>query len=420
MKKYFSFILVMFLVGCSSFGRGLGEAFVDSNKKHLERCEVEGFEYDGVEQSFENEKFLKVLMVHGVGTHHPGYSKRIQQNLANKLNLTIRSRVPKNIVMLDPSDKKTIIGNLRITFWQNEIKSKNMLFYEQTWSEITTPDKKIISFDTDEQYSKFRVPFNNAMKKFLDNALPDPMIYLVDKQGLILDSSKQALCWMLKTNWNDLSDNQSEVCTINALEAINNSDKEDYMFITHSLGSKILMDALMSNANEIVSLKNGKSTAIEREAINKLQNKEFTVFMLANQLPILQIAREKPLVNNQINDYCYKDGKKYNSRIFKGVNIVAFSDPNDILSYAIPQSFADEYLDSRICPRVSNISVNVAPEISAFGFGVVNPVTAHTNYDNSKKVINLITNGTNGFYKDEYLKEKCTFIKLKKDSTMFP
>ena len=140
--------------------------------------------------------------------------------------------------------------------------------------------------------------------------------------------------------------------------------------------------------------------------------------MLANQLPILALGRPLPKVHNQIAEYCTPGASKYGKRIFKAVNIVAFSDPNDLLSYAIPQGFADKYIDSRICPRVTNVSVNVAPEISAFGIGVVNPVAAHTDYDTSPKVINLITHGTYDFGSDRLLEEKCRFTELKKDRTM--
>lgn len=37
------------------------------------------------------------------------------------------------------------------------------------------------------------------MKVFLDNTLPDPLVYEVDRSDLILKSGKQSLCWMLKT-----------------------------------------------------------------------------------------------------------------------------------------------------------------------------------------------------------------------------
>ena len=140
--------------------------------------------------------------------------------------------------------------------------------------------------------------------------------------------------------------------------------------------------------------------------------------MLANQLPILQIGHPLPQVHNQIRNYCRVNGDKYNRRIFKHVNIVAFSDPNDILSYAIPQPFVDKYIDSRICPLVTNVSVNVAPEISAFGIGIVNPVAAHTDYDNNAEVINLMTRGTDDFTADDALNQRCHYVRLKNDNGM--
>lgn len=420
MHKFSLMVVLLLLGGCASFGRGVADAFIEERKSNVQRCEIEGFKYPGLKAELENNnKILKVLMIHGVGIHHPGYSRRIQENLANNLGLSVISRLPKNITLLDPKDNKTKIGNLRITYWQNETASQNMLFYELTWSEITTPYKKIIAYDTTEQYSKFRAPFNNMMKEFLDNALPDPLIYIRDPNNLILDSSEQAFCWMLKTSWDSIPNNQALTCKISTAQAIKDLEHENIAFITHSLGSKIFMDALVNDANIITAAAQKSAPGSENNLlIKKLQQKQVTVFMLANQLPLLQIAAPLPQVHNQINSYCSPKGKNYSKRIFKEVNVVAFSDPNDILSYAIPQEFVDEYFDSRICPRVTNVSVNVAPEISAFGIGVVDPVTAHTSYDTSDKVINLITNGTNNFAKDEDINRQCHFIEMKKDNSM--
>lgn len=399
------------LSGCASFRRNLVNLVVDAKEKPLTRCEISGFEYQGLADKVERKPVLKVLMVHGVGTHYPGYSARLQENLAKQMKLEVSSQLPKNISLLDPQDHKTYLGNLRITYWQNRDKTKNMLFYELTWSPITTPEKQIIAFDTTEQYTKFRVPFNNEMKIFLDNTLPDPMFYLVDKRDLILNSSKQSICWMLKTDWDNIPNNQELSCYLSPRQEIRGLADQNLGFITHSLGSEIVMDALLNISEQV-------SRAEAKENIAKLQNKELTVFMLANQLPILAIGRPLPKVHGQIDSYCTPGGKNYRWRIFKAVNVVAFSDPNDLLSYAIPQGFVNEYIDSRICPQVTNVSVNVAPEIMAFGLGFVNPVDAHTAYDNSKKVINLITHGTTDFDADKFLEEKCYFVELKKDRNM--
>ena len=147
--------------------------------------------------------------------------------------------------------------------------------------------------------------------------------------------------------------------------------------------------------------------------IDDLKNKEMTVFMLANQLPLLQIAGGKPQVTGQIPAYCHTKGKHYNDRVFKRVNVVAFSDPNDLLSYGITQDFVDNYLDSRMCPAVTNVNINVAEEISVFGAGVVNPVTAHTEYDNDTRVIEMIAKGTENIKNNEILSRRCRFTRLK-------
>ena len=102
-----------------------------------------------------------------------------------------------------------------------------------------------------------------------------------------------------------------------------------------------------------------------------------------------------------------------NKRVFEKVNIIAFSDPNDLLSYEVPQDFVDNYLDSRMCPEVTNVSLNVADVISAFGVGVVNPVTAHTEYDNDDRVIEMIANGINNFDDNSAINKRCRFMQVK-------
>ena len=416
--RFVKFISILFLVSsCAGLEHDLAKDIVLSHDTPLHRCEVEGFSYSGIDAGLSRPQVLKVLMIHGVDTHFPGYSRRIQENIAAASGLNVLSRLPKNIYLRDPADPQKSIGNLRITYWQNTDASKRMLFYELTWSEITMPDKQLIAFDTTEQYSKFRVPFNNSMKVFLDNVLPDPLAFESPQGELILSAGTQSLCWLLTTDWKTIPDRQAKVCTLSRSEEIQQFDKQNMLFITHSLGSQILMDTIVKTADNVAATVSSPDPDL-RSAVRRLQNKELTVFMLANQLPILQIGHPLPRVHNQIGSYCAPQGKKYRQRVFKAVNIVAFSDPNDLLSYAIPQSFADKYIDSRLCPLVTNVSVNVAPEISAFGVGIVNPVAAHTDYDKSPKVIELINRGTVNFNHDTPLDRQCRFVLMKKDREM--
>lgn len=412
MRKILILLMMIMLSGCSSFGRGVAEAIMNKDEKNDSRkCEIKGTKFNGIDYFFSKGNTVKVLMIHGVGTHTPGYATRIQDNLAQSLGLNVLSKRPKDITLINPIDGKTEIGNLRVIRMQDEQHTKDLLFYELTWSDITTPQKKILSYDTSGQYAHKRAGFNHLMKKFLDDTAPDPMIYLMDKDGLILNATKQSTCWMLGYGWDGLDPTKKQVCRVKSYEQIKDLGSENIVFITHSLGSRILMDSI----NDIVTQVSNDDLKTQRDAqmiINELKTQQLTVFMMANQLPILQIGQPKPEVTNMIPQYCKPKGKFYNKRVFKKVNIVAFSDPNDLLSYDIPQSFVDEYIDSRMCPDVTNVSINISEQISAFGVGVVNPVPAHTGYDNDERVIEMISKGTKNYKDDKILSQKCEFIHL--------
>jgi len=410
MKKLFFILAVLSLGGCASFGRGIAEAILEKPEKtDNKKCEISGSEFAGIEQAFQNKETVKILMIHGVGTHKAGYSTRIRDNLAAKLGLNVVARHAKNITLLNPNNPKQEIGNLRVIRMQDESDEKEFIFYELTWSITTLEAKKILGFDVSGDYKYRRAAFNNTLKGFLDDVIPDPMIYLLDSDKLILKAAQQSTCWMLGKSWNDIKDGEKRVCYISSHQELKNLKKENIIFITHSLGSKIMMDALTNIVNMVANI-DKKSSPEAQLIIDELQTKKLTVFMLANQLPLLQITQPKPKISGKIPQYCSKNGIYRDKRVFDKVNIIAFSDPNDLLSYDIPQQFVDEYMDSRLCPEVTNVSINVADIISAFGVGVVNPVTAHTGYDNDNRVIEMIANGNK---KNEELLTKCRFTKIK-------
>ncbi len=412
MKKVLLFLALLFISGCTSFGRGVAEAILNKdNTEDHRQCDIIGEKINGINDYFQQNKIVKVMMIHGVGSHTPGYATRIRENLAKSLDLTVFSKRAKDITLLNPEDGKTEIGNLQVIRMQNEERTKDLIFYELTWSNITSKQKKILDYDTSGKYAYKRAPFNHNMKKFLNDTVPDPMIYLIDKDNLILNATKQASCWMLGHNWDQLKNNQKQVCRVSSYNQLKDLSNENIIYITHSLGSRILMDSMTDIVNEIAQADVHQNRDAEL-IINELKNKNITVFMLANQLPILQIGRKSPAVTNQISSYCKKKGKNYHNRVFKQVDIVAFSDPNDLLSYDIPQSFVDSYIDSRMCPSLTNVNINIAEEISAFGLSVVNPVASHTEYDNDERVIEMISQGTRHLKEDKVLNKKCRFIEL--------
>jgi hypothetical protein len=128
-------------------------------------------------------------------------------------------------------------------------------------------------------------------------------------------------------------------------------------------------------------------------------------------LPLLELGRDPAAVRGRVQDYCRPDGDSYDQRLVGRTSIHAFSDPNDILSYGLPPKFADAYLDSRLCPKITNISINVAKPISLFGLGeVANPAEAHVGYDNDERVIALIAHGIGHEKQAPVSEERCTWL----------
>ena len=126
---------------------------------------------------------------------------------------------------------------------------------------------------------------------------------------------------------------------------------------------------------------------------------------------MLQLGRKPAEINNQQSSYCSEVGNKYDQRFVTKTPIFAFSDPNDLLSYAIPPGFVESYLDSRLCIEVTNININVAHVYDVFGLGkIANPMEAHIGYDTDDRVVSLITKGIGNQDTSKLVTDRCRWI----------
>lgn len=411
MKKLLIIMLLLSMTGCYSFGRGVASRVMESldQNQDTRQCEIRGSFFNGISSYLEEGKMVKVFYVHGIGTHHPGHSTIINENIASSLGLNVFKR-SKDVAIMNPDNPGQRLANLRIIDMSDPDASKRLLFYELTWSEINSERKRVLDFDTSGEYAHRRASFNNSMKAFLNDVGPDAMIYMADRPNLILAATQQAVCWMLASEGvPEIDGGQNQVCGMTTLSRLSGLRKYNIVFISHSLGSRIIMDTL---GDFVDTLGRAQFVADYPALVADLQEKEMSVFMLSNQLAFLQIGSSAPNVFGQIDGYCHVDGEHYAQRAFKKLNVVAFNDPNDLLSYSITQDFADRYLDSRMCPVVTNIHINVANPISALGIEVVNPIAAHGNYNSDERVIELITHGNRHLEQNQRLSGRCRMITL--------
>ena len=98
-------------------------------------------------------------------------------------------------------------------------------------------------------------------------------------------------------------------------------------------------------------------------------------------------------------------------RFLKSLQMIAFSDPNDVMSYPVPETWVERYVDSRLCPKVTNVTINIAQVKSLFGLGTVaDPLTAHTGYGEDERVGGLMAKGAGHAKVAPIVGERCTWV----------
>ncbi len=428
------------LAGCSSIARGVTEAILAKGaEKDTRACKIEGAAFEGVETLLRKReqrpteageegarRTTKILMIHGIGTHQPGHSARFVENLTRALNLTVAHKQYKEIDLHNTRRAPgKDLGHLTIRQFLDKARMQELLFYELTWSSITEGEKQAIKYDDSGTYSYRRANMNNTMKVFLNDHISDPLIYAGKTRRLVVLSVMQANCWMTYGEWEHYEDYTDKPCTATDSERYTQQlAEDDYVTITHSLGSRVAVDSWQRavevvNSPEARRLLEGQGYLSKEGIRNKVsyleeyKKKDMQIYMLSNQLPLLQLGREQPEVKGQIAQYCRPDGPKYDQRMFKRLRIVAFSDPNDLFSYAIPPKYAHENMDSRMCPEITNVVLNVARVTDLFGLGeFASPAEAHSGYDNDERVIALIAKGIGVDHGDPIVKERCTWLEM--------
>ncbi|WP_435640959.1 hypothetical protein [Micavibrio aeruginosavorus] len=177
MKKLFLCLalcsLTLPLTGCSSIAKGVTEAIMEDKGKTEDTriCEIGGPAFAGVENSVAQKAtenapgVTKVLMVHGISKHLPGYSARFRDKLIGALGLDSMDPTIKEITMSSAEKDGDGAGILRISRHFSSANNRELLFYELTWSSIGDADKEVIAFDDSEAYTYRRAGLNKTLKK---------------------------------------------------------------------------------------------------------------------------------------------------------------------------------------------------------------------------------------------------------------
>jgi hypothetical protein len=260
------------------------------------------------------------------------------------------------------------------------------------WSPLTTPLKADLCYDQTNKsgtcpdaekakaYPYKRAGFNRNMKDgLLDDCLADALIYQGKSRVGINERMQTAILQAVNTTGGKTPGSEAGAQSTTPM-----------IVITDSLGSKITFDAIFKLASPT-----GRSK--ERIGISMF-NRTTQIFMRANQMPILALADK--LLDGTVSTDRTDTGfpvdpiqalfEQRNSipglKMVKGPNVVAFSDPNDLLSYALVGS-----------PHAANADypiIDVIVSTANTYLGLIElPNKAHTDYKTTDAVRQLIACG---------------------------
>ena len=158
------FALSLLVSGCGSVAKGVTEAMLEQGEAEDTRaCFINGPASIGLDAILRKQgsdraagnstRTMKMLMIHGIGKHLPGYSGRLTEHLMRELGLDVTDERIKELTLRNPMAGPEPIGFLRIIRFMNKSRTRELLFYELTWSEITEPEKKVLEYDSSGEYT---------------------------------------------------------------------------------------------------------------------------------------------------------------------------------------------------------------------------------------------------------------------------
>ena len=235
-----------------------------------------------------------------------------------------------------------------------------------------------------------RASLNNSLKMTLMNdCFSDAVFYAGASGRTIRESIRKALCVALSGG-----DRSNYDCG----KPLNQGN---ITLVSESLGSKVLFDSVACSdtrlgADEDIKIQSQQLSRL-RSAVQRVTN----VYMLANQLPILNLAdqdgvcpgkEESPLLAADVE----KPGLKgfvdlakppiqidRTEPLLGELQIVAFTDPNDLLSYRLVPDDAEPQQRVKF---VNVLSSNTGSFFNLFEW----PITAHGGYKDNSAVIQIL------------------------------
>lgn len=335
---------------------------------------------------------IRILFIHGMGVHYGCDPDALLVHLTKALRVMQQAPaaiakscphflLPKPILIPAPNAQET--GFL----YRFDLAGadRQVTFMYLRWSKLTDKLKETL----DEPDRPQGALLHTWAKKFEQENLADVVLYGGQYRDVLRPVVERALCLFVEGTPDQANPRSCTGGEANIPTAI----------ITHSLGGYMLMDAM----SDIYHPSASERVPDERSAAVKVGHYLDLIFMLANQLKMLDLStrtsEEQPFeittrfraTWNAVHSTRRRTEREVSSR-----QVLAISDPNDILSWEVTTS---EFQVPEI--TVANIYLGTTGEI--FGLSTVpiwglaaSPFSAHTNYLLDDDVMDIIACGMTG------------------------
>jgi len=322
--------------------------------------------FDGITDAVDRSDVVNILSVRGMGGYSSPDPQQIIDETVSKLNLCAQEEVEPRHIRHPVTNQ--LLGSLLRQDFQQMHTSKQVRFYTLHWSQATSHVKQqYVGYDNLETNNPHRLSLNHRFKRDLVNRnLADVVLYLGKYGETMRIPLEKAI---------DIID-----C------GVPKDDEYELILISFSLGSIMLLDTVEAL---VVS---------GHCASQRFCNSVSTFFMLANQVPLLLMGKYE-IQDDDIErppDYQFAGSLQWfiNQRpqeTKRKLTIVAMSDPNDLLSYRIPDWITIQFPEKTFV----NVTTSVVRKAVLIPFvGVVaDPTVAHTGYGQDDSVIDLIVDG---------------------------
>ncbi len=365
-------------------------ASITACSKPYQQPEIDSTGYKGILSTLNEteEKRIRVLMTHGMCS--AGKDKKWAMEQATLLSDQFGGGklVARGQKDFGSDNDNSVVQRFDFTLFGTG-KTIDLTFL--AWGKTIDKHRKNLDFDStrrrDDPNAPIRASLNHHIRAGLMNdCLIDAIVYTGPNGDKIRASMQEAVCDVLggTTTGRPVSKRVGERtgCQL----ASRAYDPAPLSFISVSLGSKILFDAMLA----LDDRQGGDALSTRLRSVR-------AIYMVSNQLPMLGQAHIDPSRSNKtastgdtLSQFLDLLGSDRSARAKpQRIDVVAFSDPNDILGYRLDKK---RMLTKRNSVEYVITNVLVSKGWTYFG-AFENPIVAHEGQQNGEPIYPLIVHG---------------------------